>query len=216
MDIQKKISNLNGLRWACRAAIVAASGVSVWGNFLHAERTPQAIAINVMSPILLLFALELGSRIPLREDSHWTFRLLRPLGMIVISGINAWLSYWHQQEAFFTYAKDIQTSYLLPIGIDGFMLYASISLLDLNVKVRQLLAHLDGDKVTTYKPRDPGVPIRVKAEIVSKKQQIAEIYDRYPEWKPAQIAAKVDATPSYVYGVLKELKSLRDSEPVTA
>jgi len=221
MNIQKKIDSYKHTRWVCRGVVILSTLTSIWANWLHSEQNPAAIIINCLPPVIVLVGFELSSRIPLMDARWWNpVRWARPLSMVGITTIGAWLSYFHQRAAFLTYSKDITTSKLLPLAIDGLMVMASVSVLNLNTFIGRLVAHLEADKVTTYKSRDPETPIRIKAEVVSKKQAIADVFARYPEWKPAQIAAKVEATPSYVYGVLNELKKKAleeaDMEPATA
>jgi hypothetical protein len=225
MNIQKKISKYNRLRWACRGVVILSTATSIWANILHSEQAWIPIGINSMPPIIILLGFEMSSRIPLWEGPWFhPRRWARPISMVGITAIGGWLSYWHQRSAFLRYSKEEQTAMLLPLAIDGLMIIASVAILDLGDRVNELLAWLEGDKVTTYKPRDPEVPIKAKAEVgPSKKQLIADMFTRYPEWKPAQIAEKVGATPSYAYGVMKALKEEAekaaangDMEPATA
>jgi hypothetical protein len=210
IQIQKKIDSYKRTRWACRGVVFLSTLTSIWANWLHAEQTLWPIVINCLPPVIILGGFELSSRIPLREGPWYSpVRWARPLSMLAITCIGAWLSYFHQKAAFFTYSKDATTAMLLPFAIDGLMVMASVAVLDLNLFITRLLAHQEGDKVTTYKPRDPDLAIITKVKDVepSKKQLIADVYARFPELKPAAIAARVDATPSYVYGVMKALKA---------
>jgi len=225
MNIQKKIGKYNRLRWACRGVVILSTLTSIWANVLHSQAAMVPIIINSLPPVIILAGFEMSSRIPLWEGPWYhPRRWARPIAMVGITGIGGWLSYWHQRSAFFRYSKEEQTAMLLPLAIDGLMIIASVAILDLGDRVNELNAWLEGDKVTTYKPRDPEAPIKVKAEVgPSKKQLIADVFKRYPEWKPAQIAEKVGATPSYAYGVMKALKEEAekatangDMEPATA
>lgn len=211
--LQKKLHEYGRLKWACRIVVAAMSAISIWGNQLHALPTPQAIIISSASPVLLFIAFELGSRIPQRKDAHWTYKMLVPIGMTCVAAINAWLSYWHQAAGFMAVTKDWQTSHLLPFGIDGLMLVASISLLNLNHLVRMLEAHGDANKVTTYrKPVEAEVAATPgKEPRLTKKQAIAALVAKNPMIEPAEVAKLVECTPNYAYTIMRSLKEATDT-----
>lgn len=220
--IKRLINKFKGLRWFSRMVVILATGTSIWSNWLHSEKTGFAIAINVAPPILMLMAYEMTSRIAL-----WGGRLrrwIRPLTMVAITGINAWLSYWHQHDAFLRYSKDKATATLLPLAIDGLMIIASVAVMDLNQMIEQHEAWIEAGEITTYKPaplppkeKDPELP-KPKVRPLLKKERIVELLTRYPEMKLPEIAEKTGAGMNYVYAIRNELAALqeqRDAEAVT-
>lgn len=206
--ILKKLLYFKNLRWACRFIVMVATGVSVWANVLGSRPTPQAIAINVLPPVLVLLGFEMGSRVPQRVDARWYHKLPRLAGMVAITSFGAWLSYWHQREAFMYFSGDQQTARLLPLSIDGLMVIASVCVLDLNTRVLEL--ELAGEsntiKMTVAKPKDD------KTGPKSKRDLIIEILTKYPTWPPAKVAAKTKASEGYVYSLKKELDKMSGAD----
>ena len=159
--LDRKILHFQHLRWFCRVVVIFATSMSVWANWLHSDKNQWAITINVMPPLLVLGGYEIIARVPGWENpyygKHWWW-WLHPRGWITtiamggITGIGAWLSYFHQKDAFLTYAKDASTAMLLPLAIDGLMIIASIKVLDLNARIEKLEAFREAGNITTYIP----------------------------------------------------------------
>ena len=207
--MDKKLRGFYNLRWACRGIILTATLISVWANVLNSEPTPAAIAIHVFPPIFVFGGFEIISRVPLRKEAHWIMRFARPLGALIITGISAWLSYWNQNEAFYRKTHDADTALLLPIAIDGFMLVASVTLIELNVRVEALEAYAEAGRVSTYKPKDPEIAPKLPEKKISKKERIAEVLARSPELTDREIADLTGASLGYAYGIRRELEALK-------
>jgi hypothetical protein len=62
----------------------------------------------------------------------------RVLATIVISGIAAWVSYWHMAGVTARYGETGASPYLLPISVDGLIVVASVSLVELAARIRTL------------------------------------------------------------------------------
>jgi hypothetical protein len=106
--------------------------VSVAANILHANPNPISQAIAAWAPLALLLAVELISRIPVdRKGRAW----LRITATTVIAGIAAWVSYWHMVGVAHRYGETGITPYLLPISVDGLIVVASISLVEINTRL---------------------------------------------------------------------------------
>jgi hypothetical protein len=233
MDIQKKLgikvptaiaSKIKfqyHLRWTCRAVVIAASASSVWANWLHSDKNPAAITINIFPPLIVLVGFELTSRIPAWEGPRWhPRRWIRPLAMTGITFIGAWLSYWHQKAAFLQYSHDKQTAMLLPLAIDGLMIISSVAVLDITDKIERLTYFAEAGGITTSKPKEKEtLPTKPKDKAPSKKELIVDYLKRYPEMPVPDVAKATSATMNYVYAIKDELRKVEqpaDMTPVMA
>lgn len=229
--LQLKIEKLWHLRWVCRGTVIMATLTSVWANWLHSDNDPAAVAINIFPPLIILAGYELLSRIPTWDNGsthplRWLHprRWIVPVAMAGITGIGAWLSYWHQKAAFFTYSGDPETAKLLPLAIDGLMIISSVAVLNITDKLDSLIAYAEAGGVTTYKPvprtKEPELPPKAKDKTPSKKQMIVDYLTRFPEYKPEDIATRTGATANYVYKVIDELRKSQsedqDMQPAVA
>jgi hypothetical protein len=85
----------------------------------------------------------------------------------VIAGIAAWVSYWHMAGVAARYGETGATPYLLPFSVDGLVVVASISLVELSGRIRTLtdpasgpVAADDDDQADAHPARPPAlVPI---------------------------------------------------------
>src|SRR5215472_14174205 len=106
---------------------------SVAANILHARPNPISQTISAWPPLALLLTIELISRVPMHRRS---LAALRVLATIAIAGIAAWVSYWHMQGVAFRFGESTDSSYLLPISVDGLIVVASVSLVELGGRIR--------------------------------------------------------------------------------
>ncbi|WP_428962971.1 DUF2637 domain-containing protein [Micromonospora fluostatini] len=125
---------LRRLRWAVRATLTLGITASIAANILHAQPNPISQIIAAWPPLALWLTVELISRVPThRRYLHYT----RLAATAVISGIAAWVSYWHMVGVAARYGEtQAAAAYLLPISVDGLVIVASISLVDLTARVR--------------------------------------------------------------------------------
>jgi hypothetical protein len=126
------LRQLRRIRWAVRAALVLGISASVAANVLHAEPNPIARVIAGWPPVALLIALELVVRIPVARRLGW----LRIAATALIAGIAAWVSYWHMAGVAARYGEDAASSRLLPLSVDGLIVVASVSLVELATRIR--------------------------------------------------------------------------------
>lgn len=126
---------LAGIRWATRFTL--ASGVIASGaaNILHAEPNPISRIISAWPPLALLLTVELISRVPV---NRWWMAAIRLAATTVIAGIAAWISYWHMTAVTASYGETGSAAYLLPFTVDGLVVVASISLVELNARIGNL------------------------------------------------------------------------------
>ena len=127
------LRRLRRIRWAVRATLAFGVAASVGANILHANPNPISQTIAAWPPLALLLTIELVSRVPIHRQS---LAVLRVLATVVISGIAAWVSYWHMAGVATRYGETGASPYLLPISVDGLIVVASISLVELAGRIR--------------------------------------------------------------------------------
>ena len=128
-----QLPQLKRIRWAVRAALMLGVAASVAANILHARPNLISQTISAWPPLALLLTIELISRVPMHRR---TLAALRVLATIAIAGIAAWVSYWHMQGVAFRFGESTDSSYLLPISVDGLIVVASVSLVELGGRIR--------------------------------------------------------------------------------
>lgn len=127
------IGALRRIRWAVRATLALGVAASVAANVLHALPHPVSQTIAAWPPLALLLTVELVSRVPVYR--RW-LGAVRVLATAVISGIAAWVSYWHMTGVASRWGEVGASAYLLPVSVDGLIVVASISLVELAGRIR--------------------------------------------------------------------------------
>ena len=127
------LPQLRRVRWAVRATLVLGVAASVVANVLHARDNPISQAIAAWPPLALLLTVELISRVPVHRRSLAAARLL---ATATIAGIAAWVSYWHMAGVVARYGETGTVPYLLPLSVDGLIVVASVSLVELSARRR--------------------------------------------------------------------------------
>ena len=128
-----RVATLRRIRWAVRATLTLGVAASVAANILHADTNPISQGIAAWPPLALLLTVELVSRVPVHRRS---LGVLRVLATATISGIAAWVSYWHMAGVASHYGEVGASAYLLPVSVDGLIVVASISLVELAGRIR--------------------------------------------------------------------------------
>ncbi|GAB3973353.1 DUF2637 domain-containing protein [Plantactinospora veratri] len=126
---QATISSLKRIRWSVRATLLLGVAASVAANILHAQPHLISQAIAAWPPIALLLTVELISRVPVHRQLLAAVRLT---ATTTIAGIAAWVSYWHMVGVAAHYGETGVSAYLLPLSVDGLVVVASISLVELS------------------------------------------------------------------------------------
>jgi hypothetical protein len=127
------LRQLRRVRWAVRAVLTLGVAASVAANILHADPNPIAQAIAAWPPLALLLTVELISRVPVYRRSLAAVRLG---ATATIAGIAAWVSYWHMAGVAARYGETGAAPYLLPLSVDGLVVVASVSLVELAGRLR--------------------------------------------------------------------------------
>jgi Protein of unknown function (DUF2637) len=128
---------------------------------LHARDNPISQTIAGWPPIALLITIELISKVPIHRRSLAVCRLL---ATALIAGIAAWVSYWHMAGVASRYGETGASPYLLPLSVDGFIVVASICLVELAGRIRVAEADaLVAGPAAAVKPRTASTPADVAA-----------------------------------------------------
>ena len=125
------------LRWGVRAALVLGVAASVMANILHAQANPISQAIAAWPPLALLFTVELIARVPVHRRALAAARLL---AATAIAGIAAFVSYWHMVGVAARYGETGASPYLMPLSVDGLIIVASISLVEISGRLHTVTA----------------------------------------------------------------------------
>jgi hypothetical protein len=205
---------LRRLSWGVRGVFALGIAASLAGNVLHAGDNPISRAISAWSPLSLLLAVELISRIPARRGLASVARLG---ATAVIAGIAAWVSYWHMAGVAAHYGETSVSAHLLPFSVDGLIVVASVSLVEIGGRLRALheLAADVTPAVTTVAAEPEPVtvapvtePEAAPAVLVNKTPtkrvtprpasaaKVAKVAAKMPGAPVAQIAAKAGVSPS--------------------
>jgi hypothetical protein len=127
-------AHLRRLRWGVRATLTLGVAASVAANILHAHPNPISQIIAAWPPLALLLTVELISRVPTHRRALAAVRLAATAG---IAGIAAWVSYWHMAGVAARYGEtEAAASYLLPLSVDGLVIVASVSLVEIAGRIR--------------------------------------------------------------------------------
>ncbi|MCW6004284.1 DUF2637 domain-containing protein [Micromonospora sp. CPCC 205371] len=132
-DTTAAVRGLKRIRWAVRATLLLGVAASVTANVLHAQPHLISQAIAAWPPVALLLTVELISRVPVHRKLLAAARLI---ATTTIAGIAAWVSYWHMVGVAARYGETGLSAYLLPVSVDGLVVVASISLLELSGQLR--------------------------------------------------------------------------------
>jgi hypothetical protein len=127
-------ANLLRVRWTVRATLVLGVAASVAANILHARPNLVSQIIAAWPPLALLVTVELIARVPVDRRGLSAVRLLAAGG---ISGIAAWVSYWHMAGVVARYGETGASPYLMPFSVDGLIVVASICLVEIGTRIRR-------------------------------------------------------------------------------
>src|SRR6188474_1585469 len=207
-QLQEKLKHLKWLLWANRSMIVFGYLVSVTFNVLHADWNIFSVVIAVVSPTLLIFAFEIGSRIPVPSNPGWLRWIMigvRIAATLLIAGITAWISYFHQRDSFFRWGGDPTQAAWLPIAIDLFMIVGSAGVMEVTSQKRDMETRIAGlTDAKQAKVINLDTPIKEKP--LSKRERIAILLREQPGATIEELAKLAGASPGYVSAIKAELK----------
>jgi hypothetical protein len=197
------------LKWGARGIVLLTALFSVWANILHVTNvTVPAVVFAMAPPLVVLAGFEIISRIPMRPDTPWYRRLARPSFAAGIAFGGAWLSYWHQKAAIYRYNDgDSQNAAILPLLIDGLMIIASVSVIELNEWIRaldlkQASVDLATSRITIERPKD---------KAPTQRERIAQAMLEYPEATARELSDRLQLKLPYTSTVMSDIRKARRS-----
>lgn len=142
------------LQWFVRGVLVFGIAASIAANIIHSLTQPHdktwqiwsSAILAALAPIVLFLTSEMVTRIPLHSRVLGGFRLAITL---LIAGFSAWVSYWHMVEVSEMLGEVSGSQYFYPLMIDGMMIVATISLVELGriwVATRSVEVVAEGEK----------------------------------------------------------------------
>ncbi|MGN9807107.1 DUF2637 domain-containing protein [Micromonospora sp. L32] len=161
--------HLRRLRWAVRAVLALGVAASIAANVLHARPNPISQVISAWPPLALMLTVELISRVPTHQRVLAVLRLVAAAPIAVIA---AWVSYWHMAGVAARYGEtEAAAAYLLPLSVDGLVVVASVSLVEITGRLRATRprpAAAPGPAVAGHQSRPgnatPDVPLPAETE----------------------------------------------------
>ncbi|WP_433346022.1 DUF2637 domain-containing protein [Micromonospora sp. CA-111912] len=224
------LKRLKRIGWGVRTVFALGIAASLAGNVLHAADNVISQAISAWSPVALLLAVELISRIPARRGALSAVRLG---ATAVIAGIAAWVSYWHMVGVATRYGEADSSAYLLPFSVDGLIVVASISLVEIGGRIRTLTDAVPVAAATpaiadVTAPETPAAPVaavdpvpvpavkKLSAKRVTPRpasaEKVAKVAAKMPDAPVSQIAAKAGVSVSTARRHLATLR-VTDASP---
>ena len=199
-----QLPQLRRIRWAVRAALILGVAASVAANVLHAQPNPISQTISAWPPLALLLTIELTSRIPMHKP---LLAAVRVMATVTIAGIAAWVSYWHMQGVAVRFGETETSAYLLPISVDGLIVVASVSLVELAGRIWLL-----EDKLSKAALAAAAVPAVAPVQFVPpvESPQPVAAPATAPAFQPAATPEPVPAAPT---GWSSQSPALSDDDP---
>ncbi|MEU8299736.1 DUF2637 domain-containing protein [Micromonospora sp. NPDC048909] len=146
-------TQLRRLRWAVRATLTLGVAASVAANVLHARPNPISQIIAAWPPLALMLTVELISRVP---HHRWFLGAIRITAAAIIAIIAGWVSYWHLVGVAARYGETgYGAAYLLPISVDGLVIVASVSLVEITARIRSATPATDSPSADPIPTPDP-------------------------------------------------------------
>lgn len=130
-----ELSHYRRLWYFVTVVTVLLVGLTVTLNVMHAPKNWGAQLIGGTPPVFVFFCVELISRIPTTSKA---LSLGRISASVVISGLSFAISYEQQREFITDLGYDGWIAQVYPIIIDGVMIVATLSLVEVTRKVREL------------------------------------------------------------------------------
>ncbi|MFC8849944.1 MULTISPECIES: DUF2637 domain-containing protein [unclassified Micromonospora] len=197
---------LQRMQWAVRATLVLGVAASVTANILHAQPNPISQTIAAWPPLALLITVELVTRIPVHRRSLGAIRIV---AASTIAAIAAWISYHHMVGVVARYGETGTVPYLLPLSVDGLIIVASVSLVELAARRRE--AEHTPHAVTAETPPapSPGQPIDSTPVETMPETSDTRPTGRSPQSEPPSPDADADGS---AHGGTPDVADHRDND----
>ena len=134
------------LWWFVTVVTVLLVSVTVTLNVLHSPANWGAQLIGGTPPVFVFFCIELVSRIP--GTNRW-LSAGRISASVIVAGLSFAISYEQQREFIVSRGFDGWVAYVYPIIIDGVMVVATLSLVEVTRKVRALKVEMESVVLTS-------------------------------------------------------------------
>ncbi|HTE67054.1 MAG TPA: DUF2637 domain-containing protein [Candidatus Binatia bacterium] len=165
------LKQLRRLRWAVLVVVLCGIAVSVAVNVLHAPDNSTARLIAGVPPLAVYGALELVVRIP--SSSRW-LSALRISGATIVALGAATISYAQQRAAVRELGFAMWEAMIWPVIIDGIMVVASVSLVEVVRKMRQLTAE-EIEAVTPAAKLRAAADVHESPEVLAYRADVAKM-----------------------------------------
>lgn len=216
---QDKLNGFITVLHGCVIMILLGFAASAAGNVLHAISVKVSgsplgvrIAIALAAPILLLFAFEAISRIPLPPGGLKWYSLrywgtgLRILGMFSIALVTVVTSFRHQRSALEMYGGDPLQALMLPGAVDAFMLVGSLSVLEIRIFIRSLEDKIAALENLDTAKQNESVQVPQERPLNGRQRISLAMMQLPPDATAKEIAAEAGTTPTYTATVVSELR----------
>ncbi|MFI7586262.1 DUF2637 domain-containing protein [Spongisporangium articulatum] len=160
MTTTQNIQKLYRVRTFVRSVLALAVAASVAANVLHAQPNVVGRAIAAWSPLALLLTVELISRVPVHRPALTAARMT---ATATIAGIAAWVSYWHMVAVALRYGETSTSAHLLPLSVDGLVVVASVSLVEISARLRDAAEAVAAD--TAAVTAESAAPVEAAAVV---------------------------------------------------
>lgn len=144
--------------WLVSAVTVLGLGLTMALNVMHAPDTLAGHLIGGFPPVAVLGCLELISRIP---QTNWLFSTTRIVSTVGVTLAAFWISYGQQRAYILDQGFEADHAKIYPLIIDGAMVVAALSLVEVSSKVRVLRAAL----APVSEVASPAVPRLTPADV---------------------------------------------------
>lgn len=211
--LAKKIAEMKHVRWVCRFVVLLVTAMSIGGNSINADWGDWiSVAIDVSPPILVWGGFEIITRAPLRSGPWYSVkRMARPVAASLITLISMVLSYFNQHSAFAKHTNPdtltgILTPYMLPLAIDLLMVIAMITLVDLNLSIKELVVLQEAGTVQEARRAESQAVAPVQARSPRKQtktEKVVKHITKFPEMTNSDIARALGVSASHVGNVRK-------------
>jgi hypothetical protein len=182
------LAQLHRLRWAVRGVLVLGVAASITANVLHAEPNTVSQVIAGWPPLALLITIELVARVPVHRTWLANIRRLATTG---IAGIAAWVSYWHMAGVASRYGEHGASPFLLPLSVDGLVVIASVSLVELAGRIRDEAPEPVAEQPAKQsEPGAVGTQDEAQPKLTPAAEKIARVRRRQPSLTQQEAAQR--------------------------
>lgn len=165
------LKQLRRLRWLVLIAVALGIAASIAMNVLHAPPSLAARLVAVGPPVAVFACLELIARIPSTSTVRTRSRIA---GAAIVAMTAATISYAQQRAAVLGLGFAKWEAWIWPLTIDGVMIVASISLVEVVAKVREMSDPTYGPVAQPAGPQAAN-DLQESAEVLAYRAGVAKL-----------------------------------------